>query len=215
MFERAKRFGRGQWNLSLVGSVAVHSLVLFALCLRPTPVFVKPLLIAHGDRGPTPLLYFAPHGQEQSLVAPAPKSASARIHLRVQERLEFNAKVTSQKDAKPENTDSVSRVSAGSAHSSDLFGFTVGPGIKPAIETTLVDPPVLRSEIPPGVEGDVIVEITIDEQGYVIATRLLKGLGYGIDEKIIATVRNWHYRPATKDGVPIPSKYDAHWHFRG
>jgi TonB family protein len=215
MFECPQRFGRGQRNLSLVGSVAVHSLVLLALCLRPSPIFVKPLLIAHGDRGLTPLLYFAPQGLDQNLVAPAPKSATARIHLRVQERLEFNAKVTSQKDAKPENSESVSAVTAGSPHSSDLFGFTLGAGISPAIETTLLDPPVLRSEIPPGVEGDVIVEITIDEQGYVIGTRLLKGLGYGIDEKIIATVRNWHYRPATKDGVPIPSKYDAHWHFRG
>ncbi len=87
--------------------------------------------------------------------------------------------------------------------------------MRPAIETTLLDPPVSRSEIPPGTEGDVVVEITIDEQGNVIEVRLLKGLGRGIDEKILATVRNWHYRPATKDGVPIPSKNDHYWHFRG
>ena len=128
---------------------------------------------------------------------------------------QFNAKVTSQKATEPQNSEVVSSTTSGSPFSSDLNGYATGPDVRPAIETTLIDPPVSKTEIPAGVEGDVIVEITIDEQGNVTGAKLLKGIGFGIDEKILATVHNWHYRPATKDGVPIPSKYDARWHYRG
>ena len=59
----------------------------------------------------------------------------------------------------------------------------------------------------------MIVEISIDAQGIVVAERLLQGLGHGVDERVIAVLRDWRYRPATRNGVPIPSKYDVHFHF--
>jgi protein TonB len=59
----------------------------------------------------------------------------------------------------------------------------------------------------------VIVEISIDAQGIVVAERLLQGLGHGVDERVIAVLRDWRYHPATRNGVPIPSKYDVHFHF--
>jgi len=216
MFEPPKMSGRGRWNLAFAGSLATHGLVLMVLCLRPAPIFIKPTMIAHGDRGASPLLYFAAHGDQEVLVAKQAKPRPAQLTVPVPVNRQFNAKVTSQKDAAPQNAEMVSATTSGSPHSSDLSGFTVGPDVRPAIEISLVDPPVSRADIPPGVEGDVVVEVTIDEHGNVIGAKLLKGLGHGIDEKCMATVlNNWHYHPATKDGVPIPSKYDARWHFRG
>lgn len=215
MFAFLQRPSRSRLSLSLAGSVVVHSVVLWLLCLRPAPIFVKPVLIANGKRGESMVLYFTPPGNQQTLVAERSKHVTAKLYLPVKAKTKFNARITNQKDVQPQNPDPVSAVSAGSPNSSDLYGSITGADVRPAIETTLLDPPVSRAEIPAGVEGDVVVEITIDEQGYVTSAKLLKGLGYGIDEKIMATVRNWHYRPATRDGVPIPSKYDAHWHFRG
>lgn len=161
------------------------------------------------------LIYFATPGEQEVLVARQARPRPAQITLPVLRVKQFNAKVTSQKATEPQNAESVSANASGSPFSSDLNGYATGPDVRPAIEITLSDPPVSKAEIPPGVEGDVIVEVTIDEQGNVIAVKLLKGLGDGIDDKILATVRNWHYRPATKDGVPIPSRQDAHWHYRG
>jgi TonB family protein len=63
------------------------------------------------------------------------------------------------------------------------------------------------------VQGDVIVEITIDTAGTVVETKLLQAFGYGIEDKVIAAVQRWRFRPATKDGTPIPSKQDVHFHF--
>ena len=88
-----------------------------------------------------------------------------------------------------------------------------GSEIRPALPMVFPDPPVRRSEIPDGVVGSVIVEVTIDAQGKVVETRLLQGLGHGIEDKVIATLHNWRFRPATKDGVAIPSKQDVYFRF--
>lgn len=214
MFASSQRPSRERWNLSLIGSLGLHAIVLWAVCLRPAPIFVQPVLIAHGHHGPSSVLYFSPPGNQQTLVAEHTRHVVARLYLPVQPKTRFNAKITNQKDVAPQNV-LPSQVTAGSPSSSNLYGDTTGADVRPAIETTLLDPNISKSEIPPGVEGDVVVEITIDADGYVTSAKLLKGLGDAIDEKILATVRNWHYRPATRDGVPIPSKYDAHWHLRG
>lgn len=215
MFDGLQPPTRQNRKLSSIVSVVVHAVVLWILCLRPTAIFVKPSSIAHGDRGASTVLYFTPLGSQQTLVAERSKHAEARLYMPVHKKTTFNAKVTNQKDAEAHNPEPVASTSAGSPSSSDLYGETSGTDVRPAIETTLLEPPIAKGEIPAGIEGDVVIEITIDEQGYVIGAKLLKGLGYGIDEKILATVRNWHYRPATKDGIPIPSKNDHHWHFRG
>jgi protein TonB len=57
------------------------------------------------------------------------------------------------------------------------------------------------------------VEVTIDEQGAVTETRLLQSLEPGIDERVVATVRNWRFKPATVDGVAISSRQDVHFHY--
>ncbi|HKE32067.1 MAG TPA: TonB family protein [Candidatus Angelobacter sp.] len=216
MFTHPQPSNPQRWSLSLTSSVAAHFLVLMLLSLRPAPIFVKSSLTAHGNRGTSTVLYFAKPGPQEVLVARQARPKIASLYSPVPINREVNAKVTSEKNTKPQNSEVVSATPSGSPYSSDLNGSDSGADVRPAIEISLVDPPVSKSEIPAGIEGDVIVEITIDEQGNVIGAKLLKGLGYGIDEKILATVRNnWHYRPATRDGVPIPSKYDARWHFRG
>ena len=60
---------------------------------------------------------------------------------------------------------------------------------------------------------DVIVEVTIDDQGNVTETRLLQSLQEDIDVKVIATLRNWRFKPATLDGTAISSRQDVHFHF--
>ncbi len=70
-----------------------------------------------------------------------------------------------------------------------------------------------RSLVPTGIQGDVIVEVTIDASGSVAETKLLRSFGYGVDERVVETVRNWRFRPATRDGVAIASKQDVHYHF--
>jgi periplasmic protein TonB len=207
--------GRGPMrrNLALVLSVALHGVGLVLLCWRPA-IFVKPRLIAHGEGGTaTPAsitLYLpqdaqmAPPVQQALLALPAPVQKTRKTKLQ---------KRTNNLDL--ENDKRADSAEAGSPEGSAFDGPAEGDEIRPAIPLpgSFADPKVSRWELPGGLQGDVIVEITIDNQGLVVEERLLQGMGHGIDEKVIAALRDWRFRPATRNGMAIPSKHDVHFHF--
>jgi TonB family protein len=105
--------------------------------------------------------------------------------------------------------------SAGSPYGSLWEGSATGFEIKPALPVVGPQPQVYTSNLPRGFEGDVIVEITIDEQGNITNKALVHGLGNGLDEQAIGVLQSWRFRPATRDGVAIPSKQDVYFHFVG
>lgn len=53
------------------------------------------------------------------------------------------------------------------------------------------------------IEGTVTVSIVVDKDGDVVDAKIVKGLGYGLDENAIAAVKEWKYKPAEKDGIPV------------
>jgi periplasmic protein TonB len=69
------------------------------------------------------------------------------------------------------------------------------------------------STLPHGVQGDVVIDVTIDSQGKVSNLEVLRTLGYGIDSSVVNTLRSWTFRPATKDGTPIASVQELHFHY--
>jgi periplasmic protein TonB len=70
------------------------------------------------------------------------------------------------------------------------------------------------STMRPGTEGDVVLDALIDEQGKISQLTLMAGIGPAIDHDVIQTVRLWTFTPATKDGQPISSKQELHFHFK-
>jgi protein TonB len=54
-----------------------------------------------------------------------------------------------------------------------------------------------------GVEGKITVELLIDEKGKVTEAKVLKGLGFGLDELAIARAKTCSFEPATKDGKAV------------
>ena len=48
-----------------------------------------------------------------------------------------------------------------------------------------------------------MVDITIDESGRVVDASIRQSLSSSFDALILRTARNWRYRPATRDGVPV------------
>jgi protein TonB len=70
-----------------------------------------------------------------------------------------------------------------------------------AIQKNLRYPTIARKA---GIEGIVIVEAVIDEQGHVIQTNIAKSLGEsGCDEAAINAVKSVSWKPASRDGVPV------------
>ena len=75
-----------------------------------------------------------------------------------------------------------------------------------------IAPPRLRREIRPryteearqqGIEGDVLLEIVVRADGAVGEVRVVRGLGFGLDETAVEAVRQWRFTPAERLGSPV------------
>jgi protein TonB len=54
------------------------------------------------------------------------------------------------------------------------------------------------------VEGIVILEAVIRKNGRVDSFKVLRGLGYGLEEKAMQEIsKNWRFRPGTLEGEPV------------
>jgi periplasmic protein TonB len=82
-----------------------------------------------------------------------------------------------------------------------------------ALQTFFPYPKPNLSGLPRGTKGDVILDAVIDEQGRISDLTLVQGLGQPIDDVVIATVRQWSYTPAKKNGVPVASEQELHFHY--
>ncbi len=196
---------------ALAVSFVLHAIVVYFLVRPPRPIFVTPSEVAFGHGGTsTELIYFSQQGASsaQSSKEPPEKRPlsyrAARPH-----------KAAPASSANLENTAPVTQFAAraGTPFGSLAQGLSSGHDVRPALPVIFPNPDILPWQVPSGVEGNVIVEVTIDALGNVTETRVLQGLGHGIEEKVVAALRNWRFRPAMMDGRAIPSQQDVYFHF--
>lgn len=73
-----------------------------------------------------------------------------------------------------------------------------------------IRPPIRLNDVPPvypaiaqsaRVQGDVVIEATIDEEGKVADARVVKSVPL-LDQAALDAVRQWQYRPSLLNGVP-------------
>lgn len=88
-----------------------------------------------------------------------------------------------------------------------------GDELRPALPVATSDPVAYPWELP-DLEGNVVVEITIDERGEIVSKTVLQSLGPRLDGRVLHALENWRFHPATRNGAPIASKQDAIFHFR-
>ena len=196
---------------SMTISAVLHGVALLIICHRPAAIFAQPELLANGNGGRSArVVYLIPEPPARIVL---PKSS--RIYL-----ARATPKLHEPHDAKSQHRlrtiDHRLNVAANNERAGDPMGdladgFT--HDLRPAIPVVFPDPPVARSDVPDGVQGDVVVQITVDVLGYVAGSRLVRGMGYGIEEKVMATVLNWHFLPATRDGRAVTSLHDVHFHY--
>ena len=88
------------------------------------------------------------------------------------------------------------------------------PSAKPIPTDSLIDAQALHREEAQysdearraNYEGIVHVSVTINDNGSVGDIEILDSPGFGLDENILAAVRQWQFKPATRDGVAITQK---------
>jgi TonB family protein len=195
MFEGLPSSGKRR-SYSILASLLLEALLIFVFVYH-APIFVTPSSVAWGHHGTSEtLVYMAP---PQAQLHPDPKKLLLRAKKKPQQKVEL-----AKAEAEPPRT--------GTPYGSLYQGPGSGRDARPALPLIFPDPSVYSWQLG-GLQGDVIVEVTIDEQGNVTETKVLQSLKDEIDQKVIATVRNWRFRPATVDGVAISSRQDVHFHF--
>jgi protein TonB len=110
-------------------------------------------------------------------------------------------------------------VTVGPTSAAPVIGAANGNGTRPGVSTTdpiaemQADTPAkLVSGMPPaytraaqgaGVEADVPLEIVVDREGAVASARVLRPVGYGLDEVALRGVREYRFAPARRHGEPV------------
>ena len=216
MFEELQGSERKRWNRSLLASFWFQFAVLLILFHRPRPGWVMPSDVDHGipgSSGSVSIVYLAPVGPERTNALPEDPmpSLSASSAIRpTRPKIQSKASRADQ----PTQQNAPEQTARGGSPWGRVPGSAItGDEIVPALPEVFPDPPVSRADLPSGVEGDVIVEVTIDAQGNVIETKLLQGIGYGIEQKVLTVLQRWHFRPAMRDGVTIASQHIVHFHY--
>jgi protein TonB len=210
IFEQSAVGETWQFRRPLPASIALH-VIFFLLLLRGrTPIFVAPTATLGGVHGASVThLYWA---TGTSTLAATGKDAAPKHRLIWQ-------KPQPPQPEKPEANDSTrietaSAPTAGSPYGSLSDGTSAGEEIRPALPAVTSEPRVNPEDLLGIAEGNVVVEITIDESGTIVSKAVMRSMGPAIDAKVLAALESWRFHPATRDGVPIPSKQDVVYHFK-
>ena len=92
-------------------------------------------------------------------------------------------------------------------------GGGIGSGVGPYVAGNGVTPPIPIYEPPPAyteearkarTEGIVVLQAVVRANGTVDSFKVIKGLGYGLEESAISTIATkWKFKPGTFRGVPV------------
>ena len=198
-------------------SVAAHLAVLAVLVFHTSRVIdLNPAWLAYGDGAHTYQLIYSPPSAQN--LNPSPAAAKLLFPARASKPRPRPQSQPPKPASQPQQVMADAEAGDHNSHTGSPLGTMIdgpitGHEVHVAYPTVFPDPPVARAELPRDLQGDVVIEVTIDSHGNVVETKIVQAIGHGIDETIEATLRQWHYQPATLDGVPVASRHDVHFHF--
>jgi protein TonB len=90
----------------------------------------------------------------------------------------------------------------------------IGSSTKPLTLISKSEPLYSRTAYDKKVQGTVVLEIEVDEQGLPQNITILKSLESTLDANAVACVKEWRFRPASRDGAPIKATATVEINFR-
>jgi protein TonB len=190
-----------------LASMSLHILLVAAL-VHQSASWVAPIRLPGSPHGANLLLTYSPGRAPLQASVPnaktQPKQAETTTPLPAPPQAKLKETVASP------NTSSPASAQPDSAAGADSLG---SGNINIALVSYFPTPKPDLSTLPHGTKGDVILDIVIDTTGKIADIKMASGLGHGIDENVIATVQQWTFHPATKDGQPVASEQELHFHY--
>jgi protein TonB len=209
----------GSTSLSVAAHLLVAGAIFFTLRLHPVHVFSLPgtelgtrVELAYlPGRAPVPTSRPEPKVKPRAVSA-APKTPAPSLLPASPSALQMPPlpHLTVTESAPSPNTSAPASAVPDATSGSDSYG---SGSIQIALTTFSPSPRPDLSALPHGLQGDVVVDVTIDPSGKVAELAVLHTIGYGIESSVIGTLKTWTFRPATKDGAPIASVQELHFHF--
>lgn len=94
------------------------------------------------------------------------------------------------------------------------FNGKLGGGVVAPVVLHKVDPEFSEEARKAKYQGTVVLTIEVGADGMPHAIRIVSGLGLGLDEKAIEAVSQWKFKPATRNGRPVPAPATIEVNFR-
>jgi TonB family protein len=76
----------------------------------------------------------------------------------------------------------------------------------PAFPVFSPHPPVSDRSLLPRSNQEVVVDVKVSATGDVLEATLVKGIGNGLDQIVLDTVKSWRFHPATINGSPVATE---------
>jgi TonB family protein len=111
-----------------------------------------------------------------------------------------NPSPSSAPQPQAENTDG----DASQSGASDSGAYNIGGSVRPPVLAYSVDPSYTEAARKAKLSGNVIVGLVVDSNGQPQNVRVARGLGNELDEKAIEAVQQYRFKPATRNGEPVP-----------
>jgi len=81
--------------------------------------------------------------------------------------------------------------------------FRVGGGVSPPTVVSRVEPQYSEEARKARYQGTVVLEAIVRRDGTVDIQRVVRSLGFGLDENAIQALKQWKFRPGMRNGVPV------------
>jgi len=65
-----------------------------------------------------------------------------------------------------------------------------------------------------GIAATIDIEVEFDETGKITRAEVVRWAGFGLDESVTETVRQMNWRPASRDGKPLPVRVLLRYNFK-
>ena len=182
-------------------SIAAHIIIILAVIIEIHQApRIAPFRLPGIAKGLTLLTYYSPGSRR-------PVASDSSVHTRQNRNQKSGHRKSVSEPTPPEPPHA--DPGTGNTNESGL-----GEGdIRIALQQHFPYPQPDLSVLAHGSKGDVVLDAVIDEHGRIAQLTLLKGLAPSIDQAVIATVKQWLFTPATKDGVPVASEQEFRFHY--
>jgi TonB family protein len=151
---------------------------------------------------------------QSAMAAADPRSNEAAVILRVY--AEF-LRVQAKSDQAAEFQERATAIEKGNAKPAPTLAagvFHVGKGVTVPVPILRPEPEYTEEARLARLWGTVVLRVVIGTDGVPHDSHVIRGVGLGLDENAIEAVGQWQFKPATKDGQPVPVAATIEVNFR-